>query len=170
MKKMIVVFILGFCILSGYGFYVIPIQGGFRSWYQKIDNPSRFRLCLNDKAVLDKETGLVWQRNTDEIKSNWEQACDYCYRLEVGNRKGWRIPTIEELASLVDNDNYNPALPTNHPFTNVQSSFYWSGSTYASYPGFAWGVYFRNGDVYYFDKDYDYDVRCVRGGHGYDTR
>ena len=44
--------------------------------------------------------------------------------MTVGGTKGWRLPSVAELASLVDPANSNPALPTGHPFSNVQSPFY----------------------------------------------
>ena len=35
----------------------------------------------------------------------------------TGNHKGWRLPSVHELVSLVDPAAYpNPALPTGHPF------------------------------------------------------
>ena len=92
-----------------------------------------------------------------------------CLLKEVGGRKGWRLPTVEELASLVDTTQSNPALPSGHPFANVQSSFYWSSPTY--YVGSAvWGVWFSDGGVNVYDKSDNNYVWCVRGGHGYDAQ
>jgi hypothetical protein len=63
-----------------------------------------------------------------------------CYTLEVGGRKGWRLLTIEELASLLDLDVQSDlALPPEHPFT-VQLRTYWSATTDASNTNFAWRV------------------------------
>ena len=41
----------------------------------------------------------------------------------------------------------DPALPEGHPFSNVQSSYYWSSATCADVPDGAWDVYFYNGNV-----------------------
>ena len=54
------------------------------------------------------------QHGTDEI---YEYVCD----KEVGGRKGWRLPSIYELANLVDTTQQNPSLPKGHPFTNIQN-------------------------------------------------
>jgi hypothetical protein len=139
------------------------------TWSQKLAAAERFELVLEFAAVLDKETGLVWEQSPDIIARIWTSACTHCYQREVANRKGWRLPTIEELASLVDNDNTYPALPTGHPFSNVQSSYYWSSTTSASDPSGAWGVNFDVGGVYYNAKTDNYYVWCVRGGHGHDA-
>ncbi len=139
------------------------------TWSQKLPASERFELVLDGEAVLDKETGLVWEQSPDTTAIYWRSACGYCYARKVANRKGWRLPTVEELASLVDNDNFNPALPTDHPFSNVRSSLYWSSTTLADSASIAWLVNFNNGDLSGFAKsDYGY-AWCVRGGHGHDA-
>jgi hypothetical protein len=116
-------------------------------------------------AVLDKETGLVWARNANINGSmDWEGALEYCANLEIAGRKGWRLPTVEELASLVDTSNEFPALPTEHPFINVRSSSYWSSNTYLSTTSRAWIVAMHNGYVSYNDKTDRSYVWPVRGG------
>lgn len=180
MKRMSIGLLLAvmivFCWTMGIAgdFYVVPVKKQ-QSWDRKITGSARFRLVLDNEAVLDRETGLVWQRATDNDKKKWtdteeDDACAHCYKLEVGGRKGWRLPTIEELATLVDTSNLDPALPTGHLFTNVKTGYYWSSSTYASYPDDAWYVSFYSGFVNYSAKTNSYYVRCVRSGHGYDAR
>jgi hypothetical protein len=39
------------------------------------------------------------------------------------------LPNIKELLSLIDYGNYNVVLPSGHPFSNVQESYYWSSTT-----------------------------------------
>jgi len=151
------------------------------SWDKQINNPGRFKVLsdFNDAAVLDKETQLVWEQSPDTGKRTWFDALSHCYQREVGtrlgSRKGWRLPTIEELASLVDpnNPNGNPDLPPGHPFSNVQSSnappsFYWSATTDASSTSDAWVVAFDSGGVGNVDKTDSNFVWCVRGGQGID--
>ena len=86
-----------------------PIQ-----WEDYGLNP-RFAVDPTDSLVFDKETCLVWEMAPASDLMVWAAAIEYCYNKYLGNRKGWRLPTIEELSSLVDLNNV-PTLPTDHPF------------------------------------------------------
>jgi hypothetical protein len=76
---------------------------------------TRFDCVLNDEAVLDRETGLVWQRTPSAVTSNWYSAP--CTLTSVGGRFGWRLPSIEEFFSLLDSS--ADSLPDGHPFVGV---------------------------------------------------
>lgn len=139
------------------------------SWYQILPAEKRFVLVMNDEAVLDKETGLVWERAPDVYKTNWYSAIDVLVNKIIGGRKGWRLPTYEELASLVDTSQHDPALPSGHPFINVQyanTDYYWSAT---SNPGTttinARSVEFKQGYIIYGNKNNSVPglTWCVRG-------
>jgi len=138
------------------------------TWSQIIPGSDRFDLVMGGGAVLDKETGLVWAKNANIAsgKKTWQEAMNYCRSLNIGDRIGWRLPTVEELSSLVDESQPNLALPTGHPFDNVQSSgAYWSSTTYEGDTSYAWDVYVGLGGVSYHDKSYGSCVWPVRGGN-----
>ena len=152
---------------------VVPLAAaGPPSWDTQINRPGRFQVLsnFNNEAVLDKETGLVWEQSPDTGTQTWFNALIHCYQRTVGGRKGWRLPTIEELASLMDPNNPggNPDLPPGHPFSNVQSSDYWSATTVASNASLAWPVNLDTGLVINNDKTNTSFVWCVRGGQGVD--
>ena len=141
------------------------------SWDQQLPASTRFIVLSNwgGAAVLDRETGLVWEKSPSISSFGWENAQSHCNRLTVGNRKGWRLPAIQELASLEDPSvpSPGPTLPAGHPFSNIQSFYYWSASTYALSTSSAWAVYFGFGDVDYIPIKYNsVFVWCVRGGQG----
>ena len=121
----------------------------------------------SDDLVLDKETGLVWARSPDIPLMVWPTACTHCYQREIGNRMGWRLPTIEELASLVDNDNSDPALPTGHPFVYFGPYSHWSSTTDGVWSDEAYSVFFSIGSVSHTWKGSGGIVWCVRGGQGH---
>jgi len=136
-----------------------------RAWI-KVDPATRF-VDNGDGTVLDRETGLTWTKNASIIGTHtWDNALYYAYAsLTVGNRMGWRLPTVDELASLIDSSQSNPALPIGHPFINVQF-YYWSSTSYASNPAYAFGVgMYSGGYVTYNYKSSAYYVWPVRGGN-----
>ena len=146
-------------------------------WSIKIPGTDRFVVLadFNNEAVLDKETGLVWEKAPSTTFVPWLMATKRCANAEVSGRKGWHLPTIEQLASLVDTTATGAlTLPAGHPFTNVQSYDYWSASNVASVTTSAWIVNFGQGFVAGVLKDRvdpapPY-VWCVRGGQSsYDT-
>jgi hypothetical protein len=146
------------------------------AWSQILPAADRFQLVMGGAAVLDKETGLVWVQSPDTTFPDWWIAQQSCINSPVGGRMGWRLPTIQELTSLVDPTQSLPALPSGHPF-NVQSSlssFYWSATTNAN-PAFstshAWGVNLGSGGVSPgVAKTSGFLVWCVRGGQGVDPQ
>lgn len=147
------------------------------SWDQKLKcdkgpkgSCPRFVVLSNwgGEAVLDKETGLVWERSPNKQTFPWGEAQVHCNNLDVGNRKGWRLPMIQELASLVDTSQTNPSLPSGHPFQNVQMGYYyWSVSNVIGEPNAMWMVEFHEGKVIYHEKTAKIYAWCVRGETGY---
>jgi hypothetical protein len=82
-------------------------------------NCPRFVVLANfdNNAVLDRETGLVWERSPSESLA--APIFDQCGDLTTGHRFGWRLPTYTELRSLLDASQSSPALPPGHPFVNL---------------------------------------------------
>lgn len=132
----------------------------------------RFVLLFGGDAALDRETGLVWEKSPQATPSSWNQARFDCTAKTTGGRKGWRPPSVHELASLVDPSVAapGPTLPPGHPFTNVQSALYWSATTSAENPNSAWAVYFNTADVFRIGKPASVArAWCVRGGMNADA-
>ena len=97
-------------------------------------------------------------------KLNWQDAVDFCRNLEFAGHLDWRLPSRKELESLIDETQFNLALPESHPFLNVRSSYYWSGSTYAYNTDYAWDVSMYYGSVSGSSKADVYYVWPVRAG------
>jgi hypothetical protein len=103
-------------------YYAMP------AWSQTFPGATRFIVLanFNSQAVLDRETGLVWERSPGGGTRVRYQAVQYCMERTTGGRMGWRLPKAEELFSLLDPANFGQpfvnspaALPTGHPFLNV---------------------------------------------------
>ena len=128
----------------------------------------------NDGTVTDNLTGLVWLKDANCVpRQLWADALSSVKALKSGmcnltdgsTAGSWRLPNILELESLVDISNVAPALPSGHPFINVQPSGYWSSTTNAFHVIRARYVYFANGAVNGADKATDLNfVWPVRGG------
>ena len=136
-------------------------------WDQALPAAQRFMVLatFNDTAVLDRETGLVWEKAPSTELLNWIESRNTCINRNVGGRKGWRLPSVAELSSMVDPANINPALPTGHPFTIDTLPNYWSASTDAENTTTAWnvdlgfGILFKNEKTFFNGRAW-----CVRGG------
>lgn len=134
-------------------------------------------------TVTDNLTGLIWLNNASAAAAtrNWATALSDVAQLNTdgkmnshdccdtsnsdGHQIDWRLPNIKELQSLIDFGNNIPALPSGHPFTNVQSGCYWSGTSCAHGTGDAWYVGMGYGNVYYDDESNNGYVWPVRGGN-----
>jgi len=124
-------------------YYAMP------SWDQTLPAATRFIVLSNfaSAAVLDRNTGLVWEKSPDPAPHKWDFARTSCAAKEVGGQMGWRLPSLPELASLIDRSvTQGPTLPTGHPFatgaTGVQSAFYRSATTIGMDLPRAWVVTF----------------------------
>jgi hypothetical protein len=137
------------------------------SWDQTLPSSTRFIVLSNmdGEAVLDRETGLVWQRSPDSLVGGWGASHQRCNILGVARRMGWRLPTVQELASLLDFNQVAPVLPAGHPFLNAEFGDYWSATPDIEADFLAWGVSFDTGNVVFRrDKTNSLLTWCVRGG------
>jgi hypothetical protein len=137
-------------------------------WDQNFPGANRFTVlpAFLNQAVLDKNTGLVWEQAPASTSAVFQDSTYGCANKSIGGTKGWRLPAIPELASLVDPSVAapGPTLPPGHPFSNVQSAFYWSATSHAVTPTTAWLVSFNTGTVGSDNKSSGSRLAwCVRG-------
>ena len=136
---------------------------------------SRFE-CLDDWSnalVLDRETGLVWQRSPiGSFPATWSVANSQCLNYATtsvyGFKLGSRLPTYEELVSLAFVTALSPWLPPGHPFTGVLTDdVYWTASTAndGSNTARAWSFDGIPSSELKTNTNYFW---CVRGGQGFD--
>jgi Protein of unknown function (DUF1566) len=146
---------------------LIDLSGLPTNWDKALPAAQRFSVLasFNNDAVRDDNTGLVWEKSPQTPTATWNGARFICINKNVGGQKGWRLPAIPELASLIDPSvaTPGPALPPGHPFHNVQSAGYWSATTSAEDASDAWFVYFGRGFVDHDSKTSTGHVWCVRG-------
>ena len=145
------------------------------AWEVTLSGADRLQVVLAANAgVLDRETGLVWERSPSMTSMTWRNALQYCVNKTVGGRKGWRLPNVQELASL-----YNPAgtgffggLPAGHPFLGITIFALWT-STPAVEANASYIVSFTiggNDGAFPQSAASQFPAWCVRGGAGRDVQ
>lgn len=140
---------------------------------------------------IDSANRLIWSSRTTTNK-NWSAAVSYCEDdLNEGGYSDWRLPTIDELRTLVVNcpgTQADGACAISDPDrlsetdrviedcsceeVSGNSTYYskfgndtqlWSSSDFAESDGYAWRIYFNTANVNVNVKNSNsYPVRCVR--------
>jgi hypothetical protein len=108
------------------------------------------------------ETGTNCPGVADETKCNTQSYVSAVNAAGLCGRQDWRLPTQEELLTLVHHGLSNPSIDTAHfPHTTGD---YWSSSSVAYESVSAWHVFFSEGYVLHNPKNFAYRVRLVRSG------
>jgi uncharacterized protein DUF1566 len=128
-------------------------------------------------TVRDNLTGLIWLQDGMCGGNNhpWLDALTFANTLASGicgltdgSVEGdWRLPNIQELQSLVDFSQENPAFPAGHPFTIVLSGVtrLWSSTTRQA-SNYAWTLDVRDGTTVIRQKTFEPESAwAVRGGN-----
>lgn len=132
-------------------------------------------------TATDRLTGLTWElkcvepqcaeRHNVLVAVPWHDAAiDWVNALNTEQYAGhndWRLPTIEELRTLlaaVPPCPTEPCAMTAWPRNRTAAAGYWSSTTFSVDQHRAWAVSFRDGDVYTAEKSDKLHIRAVRQG------
>jgi hypothetical protein len=128
-----------------------------------------------DGTVTDNQTGLIWLKDAncfgprtwyDALSDSNGLSSGLCGLTDGSSAGDWRLPNYKELMSLPEAETYLfPSLPLGHPFTNVQSSSYWSSTTWLADTDSAILVGMSLIGLGYYHKGNDRYLWPVRGGH-----
>ena len=106
------------------------------------------RFIQGKDGVVDVLTGLPGIPRQDwasqVLPGRRHLAAAARYAEETG--LPWRMPTINELESLIDAASHSPALMKDHPFVDIESA-YWSSTTSGFEPDWAYVLYLVKGAV-----------------------
>jgi hypothetical protein len=116
------------------------------------------RFTQQGETVFDILTGLIWARNANlaEFPLSWKESFDFISRLNSENTFGfsdWRLPNRRELRSLMSCQTKRPALPERHPFSNIFLSWYWTSTSAAINPAYAWYIHLEGARMFYGSKE-----------------
>jgi len=98
-------------VRQSYGDYfrVLPVRSIQKdSAVKEIRSDGRF-IAYDNGTVLDTKTNLMWAARDNGSKIKWPNAKSYCEDYRGGGYMDWRMPTLEELAGLYDNNKSRPA-------------------------------------------------------------
>lgn len=111
---------------------------------------------------IDNQTLLEWQKVDDNVSRTFDQASSYCMGLTLDEKTDWRVPTMQELETLVDRSNDKDALMST--IFTVKDANYWSKNEFANQDQYqlAWHMDFSS-QINGLDlKSENFLVRCVR--------
>ena len=69
---------------------------------------SRDFIAREDGTVMDTRTGLMWASRDNGKDISWQEAKSYCENYRGGGYTDWRMPTMNELAGLYDENTKYP--------------------------------------------------------------
>ena len=120
------------------------------------------RFELTEKTLVDNKTRLMWPLNGHlaEETVSWNGAFEYVDNMNraiYGGYKNWRLPSREELETLVahvkeqgfGNDRIGTIAEGLHSLgmKNIKADEYWTSTEHIYNSGEAWFVNMRNGRV-----------------------
>jgi len=114
------------------------------------------------EVVIDHATGLMWQVSGSEEAIIYTEALKYVHKLDenkFAGFSGWRLPTIEELLSLLEPVQKSGILFIDPKFGGNQR-WIWSVDKYK--PNNAWGLVLYEAKLYIPTLNFPYFVRAVR--------
>lgn len=121
----------------------------------------RERFEIKEGIVIDVQTGLMWMRDPLDNLYTFDEACKL--KLDFGGFNDWRLPTIEELSSIINFDNMRPYIFEEFVYSGKRE--FRSSSSSSSTCSGVYGVEivdFRRGCVCYTKREYECSVRLVR--------
>ena len=114
----------------------------------------------NDDGVIDTINDILWEpltKQNREIKVSHEDAQEICEDKTLDD-KLWRLPTLDELYSIVNYDYVKPSLNPKI-FSNMQKKYYWSDDEFSEDEAYVVG--FSIGSVATSKKNNESFFRCV---------
>lgn len=116
----------------------------------------------SDGTATDATTGLMWMTSGGN-KSTWSGALTYCNDLSLAGYTDWRLPSMNEVSTIVNYATMSPALYA--PLAMSATVTYdWSSTTRNSGPVLAWSHGLNVGTILAQNKGTQLGIRCVRGG------
>jgi hypothetical protein len=137
----------------------MPCAGSGQDGEYRMGKPwPESRFAVQGETVLDNLTGLQWTHdaNIAGFPVSWQEALiqiKFLNQDKYGGFSDWRLPDRRELRSLMCYQAKKPSLPVGHPFHNVFLGWYWTSTSAAVDPAYAWYVHLEGARMFYGRKD-----------------
>ncbi len=137
----------------------VPCDGSGQDGEYRVGEPwPEDRFAVQGEAVRDNLTGLHWSRNANiaGFPMSWQEALAQIHLLNgdgYGGFADWRLPDRRELRSLMSYQAKKPSLFAGHPFHNVFLGWYWTSTSAAIHPDYAWYVHLEGARMFYGRKE-----------------
>jgi Protein of unknown function (DUF1566) len=137
----------------------------FDSFYNETGNFANdyeLKEIKGEKVVIDHATGLMWHQYGSTEDMIWGEEKNWIRKLNKQGYAGyndWRLPTVEEAASLLDSGRKNADLFVD-PVFDTKQRVIWTGDRYGL--DGAWCVSFFTGSVQSRNVFYNRYTRPVR--------
>lgn len=112
-------------------------------------------------AVYDAHTNLTWSAGIIG-EGTWQEAQKLAADCRLLGRDGWRLPTIQELLSLIDYERYDPVVDPE--IFRGPYGWTWTSTVSALPSGCARCVHLDDGNSDFSHQDYRSRARAVRAG------
>ncbi len=150
----------------------------------------------NDDTITDYSTNLMWKKYSEGQRTiacgkgmvrqyTWDNAVRRFKQSSFAGYNDWRLPTIDELRSLVYceqketlkeqpswtsimEDKCIKPMINNKVFPNTSPTRYWSSTTFYNKDEYAWSLHFDSGCDEENLKYYNASVRLVRNSSSTD--
>ncbi len=133
------------------------VSGNFQHKYEP-------KMLNGETVVIDHATDLMWQQSGSAERMTWQEAKAYVKQLNqehFADYSDWRLPTIEELASLLEFTQQRPGNLFIASVFDLTQWICWSADIFQSAAN-VWFVYFEHGYISNTDADSKLYVRAVR--------
>lgn len=158
--------IAGTAVVVALGGFLYVASAGVHAADIRKDPPcSSYLVDGRDGTVRDECTKLIWQKDQASSTYSWDDANSYCAGLVLGGRRDWRVPTENELNTIIDYSTGNPAVNPLLTFSGFDPNvfvFSWSETPSVYIAGRVWAVRWNDASISSFTTDNQFGVRCVR--------